>query len=65
MPELSQIEWERRQLAASQARDRLFAALAQQPDLLRLWRAWRAWRASEAALIDAGRARRESEVRHG
>ena len=62
MPELTQLEWERRQLAASQARDRLFAAIARQPALLALWRAWRE---SEAALIDAGRARREAEVFDG
>ena len=59
MPELTQLEWERRQLAASQARDRLFSAVAKQPELLKLWRAWRE---SEAALIDAGRARREAEA---
>lgn len=62
MPELTQLEWERRQLVASQARDKLFKAVAQQPELLRLWRAWRE---SEAALIDAGRARREAEVHGG
>lgn len=59
MPELTQIEWEQRQLAASTARDQLFTAITRQPALLALWQAWRA---SEAALIDAGRARRESEV---
>lgn len=59
MAELTQIEWEARQLAASNARDRLFTAIAQQPALLALWRAWRE---SEAQLIDAGRARREAEV---
>ena len=62
MPELTQLEWERRQLAASLARDRLFQAIARQPDLLALWKAWRE---SEAQLIDAGRARRESEVFDG
>ena len=59
MPELTQLEWERRQLAASQARDTLFQAIARQPALLALWCAWRE---SEAELIDAGRARREAEV---
>lgn len=59
MAELTQQQWEARQLQASQARDRLFHAIAQQPDPLELWRAWRE---SEAQLIDAGRARRESEV---
>ncbi len=59
MPELTQIEWERRQLAASAARDQLFHAVAQQPALLALWQAWRE---SEAALLDAGRARREAEA---
>jgi len=58
-PELTQLEWERCQLAASRARDRLFQAITRQPDLLQLWRAWRE---SEAALIDAGRARRDAEV---
>ena len=59
MTEISQLEWEARQLAASQARDALFRAVTKQPALLALWRAWRE---AEAALIDGGRARRESEL---
>jgi len=62
MAELTQQQLEARQLRASQARDRLFSAIAQQPDLLALWRAWRE---SEAQLIDADRARRDSEATGG
>ena len=59
MAELTQLEWERRQLVASKARDRLFQAIARQPALLALWRDWRE---AEAHLLDAGRARREAEA---
>ncbi len=62
MDRVTALEHERMQVAAAEARQRLHAAIARQPDLERLWTAWQL---AEGELVDAGRARREAEVHGG
>lgn len=61
-PKLTPVDWERMQLAETEARQRLYTAITRQPELLKLWTAWQQ---AERALVDAGRARREGEAHGG
>jgi hypothetical protein len=59
MPELTAAEWEAMHVTECESRQRLFAAISRNPELLKLWVAWQQ---AESALVDAGRALRSSEL---
>lgn len=62
MGDLTAIEFEQLLMSETEARQVLFAALSRQPAMLALWVRWVQ---AQAALVDASRSRRESEVHGG